>query len=89
MSATEVGGPDPDLEAKLAEAATILREYARGTATAEFCEKLRGLADAVDEAGKRVKLALSPGWICGACGVFNGDAKERLSACRSCGMARR
>ena len=89
MSGTEVGGPDPELEPKLAEASAILRQYARATATEEFRQKLLGLADAVDEAGKRVKLSLAPGWLCGACGVFNGDAKERLSACRSCGMARR
>lgn len=28
------------------------------------------------------------GFHCGACGVFNGDEKERRSECRSCGLAR-
>ena len=36
--------------------------------------------------------ALLPGlgWDCPspACGIFNGDLKERLQACRSCGTAR-
>lgn len=26
-----------------------------------------------------------PGWTCGHCGVFNGEAKERRDECRSCG----
>jgi hypothetical protein len=29
------------------------------------------------------------GWMCSACAVWNGDEKERLSACRACGLARR
>ena len=29
-----------------------------------------------------------PGWICGACGVFNGSAKEVLLACRACDAPR-
>lgn len=28
------------------------------------------------------------GWICRACGVFNGEEKHRRSDCRSCGLAR-
>jgi hypothetical protein len=33
---------------------------------------------------------LALGWFCrnGACRAFNGDAKEFLIACRSCGSAR-
>lgn len=30
-----------------------------------------------------------PGWSCGACGAFNGEAKERRSTCRVCDGARR
>lgn len=28
------------------------------------------------------------GWDCPACKCFNGDLKERLQACRACGVAR-
>jgi hypothetical protein len=31
---------------------------------------------------------LLPGWQCPGCLVFNGDAKERLEACRCCGGPR-
>jgi len=31
---------------------------------------------------------LLKGWSCRACGVFNGEEKERRSECRSCGLAR-
>ena len=31
---------------------------------------------------------LALGWFCVACGVFNGDAKEFLTRCRSCGAGR-
>jgi hypothetical protein len=33
------------------------------------------------------KLAL-PGWICEACGVFNGEAKRKYAECRSCSRPR-
>jgi hypothetical protein len=33
------------------------------------------------------ELAL-PGWMCRACRVFNGEAKETLWACRCCGAPR-
>jgi hypothetical protein len=36
----------------------------------------------------REKANLTPGWICAACMGFNGDAKEKLSACRACGAGR-
>jgi flavin-dependent thymidylate synthase len=29
-----------------------------------------------------------PGWMCGACGVFNGEAKEKRMECRACGGKR-
>ena len=89
MSPTEVGGPDPDLERKLAEAAQFLRGYAQAPSSEYVGKKIRGWANAVDEAARRVRESLTPGWICGACKAFNSDAKERLSACRCCGMARR
>jgi hypothetical protein len=41
------------LEEKLAEASSILRDYARLAFIPAFARKLRGLADAVDEA-KRI-----------------------------------
>ena len=28
------------------------------------------------------------GWTCHACGVFNGEEKERRAACRCCGLGR-
>lgn len=31
---------------------------------------------------------LLPGWRCAACYAFNGSARERLAACRCCGVAR-
>ena len=31
---------------------------------------------------------LLPGWSCPKCFVFNGDAKEKLTACRCCGSPR-
>jgi len=30
---------------------------------------------------------LLPHWTCASCGAFNGEAKEKLSACRCCGTA--
>lgn len=29
-----------------------------------------------------------PGWTCGACKGFNGEAKEALNVCRGCGAAK-
>jgi len=29
------------------------------------------------------------GWKCSACGIFNGEEKERRSECRACGLARK
>ena len=47
---------------------------------------LRAMIDELRELRKTV--ALFPGWICAACGVFNGSAKEELKECRCCGVAR-
>jgi hypothetical protein len=36
-----------------------------------------------------LELKSAPGWTCSACGCFVGELKERRSACRCCGLARR
>ena len=82
-------GMDDELFAKLATASLILQQQARRSFPPAHVEKLLEYAAAVDEAAKRLRDSLMPGWVCGACGVFNGDAKERLRACRCCGLARR
>lgn len=86
--ATELG-PDPILDARLDTAAGYLRRYATLAMSEPFKKLLEDCACAVDEAKARLGATLAPGWLCGACGAFNSDAKERLSACRCCGMARR
>ena len=45
-------------------------------------------AAAVNEARRRLREPMQPGWTCSACGAFVGEAKERHSACRCCGLAR-
>ena len=82
-------GMDDELFAKLATASLNLQQQARRSLTQAYREKLLEYAAAISEASKRLKDSLMPGWICGACGAFNGDAKERLRACRCCGLARR
>ena len=82
-------GMDDELFAKLATASLILQQRARRSFSPAHGEKLLEYAAAISEAAKRLKDSLMPGWICGACRVFNGDAKERLRACRCCGLARR
>lgn len=82
-------GMDDELFAKLATASLILQQQARRSFSPAHGEKLLEYAAAISEASKRLKDSLMPGWVCGACGVFNGDAKERHGACRSCGLARR
>ena len=82
-------GMDDELFAKLATASLILQQQARRSFPPAHVEKLLEYAAAVDEAAKRLRDSLMPGWVCGACGVFNGDAKERLRVCRCCGLARR
>jgi hypothetical protein len=56
-----------------------------------------------EAAGKRLRMHLAEyiaerlaveflplkGWTCSACAAFCGEEKERLSACRTCGLARR
>lgn len=72
----EVGGYDEAFDKSLEE-------------LEEWCADLDAVhAQTVAEARRRLRASMLPGWIC-CCGVFNGDAKERLSACRSCGLARR
>lgn len=29
-----------------------------------------------------------PGWFCGHCGIFNGEAKAKRAACRACDKPR-
>ena len=82
-------GMDDELFAKLATASLILQQQARRSFPPAHREKLLEYAAAISEVSKRLKDSLMPGWICGACGAFNGDAKERLRACRCCGLARR
>ena len=82
-------GMDDELFAKLAVASLNLQQQARRALSQAYREKLLEYAAAVDEVAKRLRDSLMPGWVCGACGVFNGDAKERLRACRCCGLARR
>ena len=82
-------GMDDELFAKLATASLILQQQARRSFPPAHGEKLLEYAAAISEVSKRLKDSLMPGWICGACGAFNGDAKERLRACRCCGLARR
>ena len=82
-------GMDDELLAKLATASLILQQQARRSFSPAHGEKLLEYAAAINEAAKRLRDSLMPGWVCGACGVFNGDAKDRHGACRSCGLARR
>jgi hypothetical protein len=77
MNGEEVGGFDLDLDDNLTWVASFLK--AAG---------LPGHAASVEDARKRLKASMLPGWRCNACGAFNGDMKERLSACRCCGLAR-
>jgi hypothetical protein len=49
---------------------------------------VRPIVDVVRECRRRLHEALLPGWMCSACKAFNGDVKEKLSACRCCGLAR-
>lgn len=76
-------GLDPELEEKLKKAETFLL-----AAASLGCPSYE-LAQAVADARKRLESVLAPGWWCSGCKVFNSDAKERLSACRCCGLARR
>ena len=43
---------------------------------------------AVEEARALLRANLTPGFMCGACGVFTGTAKENHQACRACGKER-
>ena len=43
---------------------------------------------AVEEARALLQANLTPGFMCGACGVFSGDGKERQTHCRCCGAPR-
>ena len=43
---------------------------------------------AIREAREALKANLTPGFICGGCGVFTGTAKENHQACRACGAPR-
>ena len=43
---------------------------------------------AIREARELLKANLTPGFMCGACGVFTGAAKENHQACRACGKER-
>jgi len=43
---------------------------------------------AIQEARRRLREPMQPGWTCSACGAFCGESKERKSACRCCGLAR-
>lgn len=86
MSAEECGGFDADFDKQLEEVQAYL---SKGTARYRITSRgaLRTAAEVVAEARKRLKAVMLPGWKCTACGYFNGDAKERLSACRGCGLA--
>jgi hypothetical protein len=44
---------------------------------------------AVRECRRRLREPVLPGWTCSACKAFNGEMKEKRSACRCCGLARR
>jgi hypothetical protein len=54
----------------------------------ELIERIQALCDELESL--RVRSALSlPGWFCPKleCGVFNGEARERVPFCRACGTA--
>jgi rubrerythrin len=44
--------------------------------------------EAIREARARLKANLTPVFMCGSCGVFSGDGKERQTHCRYCGAPR-
>jgi hypothetical protein len=78
MPGEEVGGFDAEFDASLEE----VQEFCRESGAPYYAKR-------VAEARARLQAAMLPGWICKACGAFSGDCKERLSACRACGLARR
>lgn len=47
-----------------------------------------GLVRQSDRAHGHVADVQLRGWNCRSCRVFNGEEKERLTSCRSCGSAR-
>jgi transcriptional regulator with XRE-family HTH domain len=53
-----------------------------------FCPHCKGSGRAEDvPLPARPSGILLPGWFCGGCGVFNGEAKEKHYECRSCGWS--
>ena len=44
--------------------------------------------EAIREARGLLRANLTPGFMCGDCGVFTGTAKENHQACRACGKER-
>lgn len=55
--------------------------YENLTATQKRCTEL------LEELRRERASNLFPGWTC-ACGVFNGEAKEKREDCRACGKAK-
>jgi hypothetical protein len=83
----EVGGMDAELSSDLQKASDIMRRFALATYTPQFRIELKRLAVRIDEADKRIRNALAPGWIC-ECGIFMHDLREKLTHCRSCDKPR-
>jgi len=81
----EVGGPNPELDAKLRDVVSILRDDHPCSGYAE------DLIAAVEQARIIIANVAVPGWLCDnpACRLFNGDGRFHLQACRGCGEPRR
>lgn len=72
----------PDVPLIVIERHLLNGRIIRWAVTSKDAEKLYYLL------GERLGKLNVRGWKCRACGVFNGEEKERLSACRSCGLGR-